>query len=356
LFTTFIFIIIDKAESGQYKWLWFAPPVFLLWINFHGGVLAGLGFLCIWTIVYLPLHRQVWKKIIPPVIFSFLAILINPYGIDLVIFLLKTATVPRPEILEWQPINLVSLLGAIYLAFLILAFLGFVYSKRKKSISIVFLLTIAALLPFVAFRHLPLFALSVLVFGGVYIDDAWSRYKPQRRDGNPHRWIGVTSLAIAIVLAILSLRNFQQIVIPNLPEPFFPDRAVTLIEESHVTGNLAVEFNWGQYVIWHLGPEVQVSMDGRRETVYPDDIYQINLDFVDGTSNWDQLLDNYETHMALVYRNRAARNLMQLKDGWELIYEDGTSALFAAEDWVGIESLKLAVAANPNPPVNSFFP
>jgi hypothetical protein len=27
-------------------------------------------------------------------------------------------------------------------------------------------------------------------------------------------------------------------------------------------------FDWGEYVIWHLGPGVRVSMDGRRETVY----------------------------------------------------------------------------------------
>ena len=82
----------------------------------------------------------------------------------------------------------------------------------------------------------------------------------------------------------------------------------------------------------------------------------MNLDFVDGTGRWDELLDDHDTHMALVYRDRAARNLMQLKPGWQLLYEDGTSALFADQDWVGLESLKTAIAANPNPPVNHSFP
>ena len=27
-------------------------------------------------------------------------------------------------------------------------------------------------------------------------------------------------------------------------------------------------FNWGEYAIWHLGPDVKVSVDGRRETIY----------------------------------------------------------------------------------------
>ena len=31
---------------------------------------------------------------------------------------------------------------------------------------------------------------------------------------------------------------------------------------------MTVDFDWGEYVIWHLGPQVRVSVDGRRETVY----------------------------------------------------------------------------------------
>jgi len=29
-------------------------------------------------------------------------------------------------------------------------------------------------------------------------------------------------------------------------------------------------FDWGEYAIWHLGPQLRVSLDGRRETVYSD--------------------------------------------------------------------------------------
>jgi hypothetical protein len=27
-------------------------------------------------------------------------------------------------------------------------------------------------------------------------------------------------------------------------------------------------FDWGEYAIWHFGPKLRVSIDGRRETVY----------------------------------------------------------------------------------------
>ena len=35
-----------------------------------------------------------------------------------------------------------------------------------------------------------------------------------------------------------------------------------------VGGRLLSWFDWGEYAIWHFGPELLVSMDGRRETVY----------------------------------------------------------------------------------------
>ena len=31
-------------------------------------------------------------------------------------------------------------------------------------------------------------------------------------------------------------------------------------------------FNHGEYLIWHLAPQLQVSMDGRRETVYSESV------------------------------------------------------------------------------------
>ena len=48
----------------------------------------------------------------------------------------------------------------------------------------------------------------------------------------------------------------------------FPVKAVALLKQSNVAGNMAVHFDWGEYVLWHLAPRIKVSIDGRRETVY----------------------------------------------------------------------------------------
>ena len=76
-------------------------------------------------------------------------------------------------------------------------------------------------------------------------------------------------------------------------EPYyfaFPARAVAFFRHSGVRGNMAVPFDWGEYVIWHLGPDVKVSIDGRRETIYSDEAYRQSRDFERGSGVWDALL------------------------------------------------------------------
>jgi len=45
-------------------------------------------------------------------------------------------------------------------------------------------------------------------------------------------------------------------------------RAAHFLRDNHATGRLLVYFDWGEYVLWHFGPGLKVSIDGRRETVY----------------------------------------------------------------------------------------
>lgn len=340
LFITCVFIVIAQADHGKYNWLWFAPLITALWVNFHGGILAGLGFLGIWALIHTLLNRAQWLRIIPPVLLSFLAVLINPYGLDLITFLLRTATVPRAEIVEWQPLQPVSILGGVYLVLLIILIFGLVNSRRPKSLPLMILLGIAALLPFTASRHLPIFSFAVLVFGGEHIADAWARFSPPKPGPRTRPlWIPVLSLVIAVGLLIGSVRNFREIPIPSEPEPYFPIQAVSLLKQSQVEGNLAIPFNWGEYAIWHLEPNVKVSMDGRRETVYSEEIYQANLAFQYGVNEWDAILEEYDTHLVLVNVSSAAFNLMRMKPGWELVYQDAISGLFARNDWSQFEKV-----------------
>jgi hypothetical protein len=109
-------------------------------------------------------------------------------------------------------------------------------------------------------------------------------------------------------------------------------RAIGLLRASGISGNLAIDFDWGLYAMYHLAPAIKISMDGRRETAYDDRVYHQNLDFKFGQGDWEALLREHDTHLALVRRFLPSDNLLRLKPGWALLYEDPLAALFGRAD------------------------
>ena len=53
-----------------------------------------------------------------------------------------------------------------------------------------------------------------------------------------------------------------------IKDVWMPDLAAAA-QLKGLSGNLWTSFDWGEYAIWHFGPVLRVSIDGRRETVYP---------------------------------------------------------------------------------------
>jgi len=75
-----------------------------------------------------------------------------------------------------------------------------------------------------------------------------------------------------------------------------------------------------------------VSIDGRRETVYSDALYEENQRFAFGYGKWDTLIARPTVDLALVpTQHWPVSNLLRLKPGWTVLYEDDRSALFARQ-------------------------
>ncbi len=120
----------------------------------------------------------------------------------------------------------------------------------------------------------------------------------------------------------------------------FPARAVVLLKRSGFRGNVAVPFDWGEYVIWHLGPEVKVSNDGRRETVYSDANYRQSRDFDRGTGIWDALLKAAPaTDLVLAPNGSPTANLLSRTPGWLPLYQDTFCLIFAREGLPNLDRL-----------------
>lgn len=384
-----VLLALEAAERGRWRWLWALPPLFALWVNLHGGFLAGLGVLGAWAVtrvgVELWRRRRAAGETISPrgrtqpeasrrreeadrspraigwpiavLLASGAATLLNPYGVELLTFLARTATVPRPEITEWHPIEIASVPGLWYLLFLALLAAGLLRSDRRKRPGPMVVLAVSAVVPLLAVRHLPLFGLAGVAFGGEHLAGAFARRgSPGSAPGGSRplrRTVAAVGTVAGLVLVGASLPRFGCI---ELGEDEYPVGAVRVLEESGAAGNLAVFFNWGEYAIWHLAPDLRVSMDGRRETVYPDTIYQEHLRFIWGTGAWDDLLDNRPTDVALVERGGPTFNLLSLKPGWTPVYSDSLAGIFAREGWRHADRVRRRAGARESDPGPVCFP
>jgi len=341
-----VLLLLHRMARGRPRWIWIVPPLFALWANLHPAFLAGLGIIGIWAAVEtcarlidrrpVPSGRPTTREIILLPITCGLATLLNPFGLTLWNLLRETAFGARPDITEFQPLVLMTSYGLAYAALLALALWGLIHSGRPRPAALMAVLVVTAFLPFVAIRHTTLAVLAIVVIAGEHIGDAWERWVSSRdasRSGSrlTATWFPMAAVVAALLLMISSLPRFSCIPIRPAIGGRYPARAVALIKQSGLTGNLAIDFDWGLYALYYLSPSVKVSMDGRRETAYSRTIYLQNLAFRFGQGKWNAVLENPETHMALVKTSMATFNLMKLEPGWRLVYQDSLAALFARE-------------------------
>lgn len=330
LMLTLLLLVLVRVDEGRRRWLLAVPPLMAAWANLHGGVLAGLGVLGLWSVVYALRQRDGRLPALLTLIAAVVATFINPYGPRLLLFLLETATVSRPEIWEWNPVSLTKPFGLLYLAFLAVSVLGVVHRRGRLPLAQLLLYGLLAFLPLVARRHVSLFAVGGLVLAGPAVA-SWVASWPvwQRVSAKAATWVTAVGLVLAVAMLPFAAFNLGRIsILSGTP---MPTRIVAALKQINAAGRMAVEFSWGEYVLWHLGPQVQVSIDGRRETVYSPRIYDQNLAFLYGQGDWSAVLDNGAPDMALLLRGGATYNLMSLKPGWRLALQDGAAALFVRQ-------------------------
>jgi len=228
---------------------WAIPFLFAYWANLHGGWIVGFGLLVVWVCAKRTREALLLLGV------SALATLATPYGIELWTFLARTVRLGRADIQEWQPLWTAPAITWIPVAG---AWLLLLWALFKRRLSGVLLLGLIAL-GIAAIRVQRLEAFFVI---------AAAIWLPQRTwpASSPLVWIEAVA-AVAVFIAALALRAPQLSCLAIRGE-WAPD----VIVDVRGGGNMLVPFDWGHYAIWRFTPQFRVSIDGRRETIYTDDV------------------------------------------------------------------------------------
>lgn len=281
-------------------------PVVALWANLHGGFVLGPL-----LIVAYGFYRLAAASLV--------ASLLNPYGIEYWRYLGSALLMPRPEIVEWRSANLLGA-GDLHIQGALALVLFLLWGRRPRPAHVV-ALGGAALASLLHVRFAPLLGMVIVVTLG----SSWDVIFAKRRH---HLTLPAMVLALGLVVvgcAVSWLRRDLSLRM-RVPSDRYPVVAVERLKGER--GNLAVFFNWGEYALYHLYPDVLVSVDGRYETVYPAEVVRANWELTRGAPGSLTFLETYAAHFALYPRNTGASRSLATDARWSLWYEDESSVLF----------------------------
>jgi hypothetical protein len=108
------------------------------------------------------------------------------------------------------------------------------------------------------------------------------------------------------------------------------------MKKNEINGNIASnQYGWGEYVLYKMYPKSRIAFDGRFETVYSLELHRAYFNLFSGKNGWRELLDKYNTDIALVQKGipgtaeyLPSYGLLKQESDWVLVYEDDNSAVF----------------------------
>ena len=366
------FWLLRQIHAGHRRWAFALPLLFGLWINTHGGVLAGMMVLFIAAagttaqmaagkIAPRLLRTRLALETAPGTTLwlwlsfaaSALALLANPYGFELVRWLIGSVQWLRPEIGEWNPARLGSGHAAFFLCAAI-AVAGFLCSRRPIAL---WELVCTGMFGFMAFRflrHTPLFCLAALAFAPPHLADALGRLP-----GSCARWTGLcrrpaaqkglTALLLlvssGILFATFALRTGRAWTM-EIARQQYPVAAVEFIKQHGLHGNLLVFFDWGEECLWEL-PDSRISIDGRLDTCYPREVIAAQMKFYNAKPFDPTALDLKQADFALLPSDMASAVQLAQHGGWQAVYFDNRALVLVknAGQFPKLSGMKLPVEA-----------
>jgi hypothetical protein len=337
------------TSGGSARRLLFIPLLFAVWVNFHGGWIVGGGVLAMWAVMTVvaagrgassdapdaggsiqggfkdpPLREGLLLLAVGAM--ALIGTLANPYGWRMWQFLSTTVGFGRAEITDWQPLYR---LGAGYVALWIVlalaALVGVMHAWRSRTWELRRLVVVGvlAVASFQVSRLEAFFAIAVVLLLG---PDIAAALKARRTASVPQAPQRLFAAAFAIVIAATLIIGGVAVSASNVtcvrmaedqsePEP----EIVAMVKQRELQGRLVVWFDWGEYAIWHFAPDLLVSIDGRRETVYSDQVMQKHLNFYYvPASTAGFLAETIPDHIWLPVNLPVVPNL--LADGWMPLY------------------------------------
>ena len=289
-----LYIMELYSNTNNRKYLYILPIISLIQSNIH---CMFFFMLIIFMLPYIFNNSKEYeiKSILVTMLFMILTGLINPYGINNLLYVFNSygQNILEKTIKELQPLSFSSLFGKIHIFIILIIYILYFKSRKKIPIRYLLLLFGTTYLAFDTLRGVSLFIIgSFFPLAYLYKDIPnidISKYIPK-----------IIKVLIAIILIIISL------IIIFIPRNYYPDakEPIDYLVNNYIISDIKLytSFSDGSYTVYK---GIKCSMDPRAEVFlkknnHKFDIYKEYNDLQSGIINYEDYLKKYNfTHLLI---------------------------------------------------------
>lgn len=330
--------MLHLDRGGNRIWPLFFLPMFVCWVNLHGGFALALAVLLAHT-AEQAFRRRPFAHLLAVALCAVGCVAINPYGTAFYSNIVHGLSLQRPIITEWKPFWPVlglSLRGVLFLFSLGVAAYA-LWKAGPRRLEGGLMLAFLAVATVRAEKVVPFYAVAwftVMLGAARFLPPARALRRLLRRE--PGTCIVALASIAAVCLPFWLAAKPWPLRIPGTEaadrQPIiYPVGPVDYLRAQRFHGNLMTPFEAGAYVSWKLHPAVKVGCDSRYEAAYyPAWVERVAKMYrAPFESNWQQILDQYPTHIVLVPRSAKLDEVLASSPAWRRVYIDDTWRLYA---------------------------
>jgi hypothetical protein len=361
LFCGILLLGLIEYRAGRLH-AWMLPPFIWLWANLHSAFLVGVIIsglfvageaIDAWRSREGAMPRRRLTALAAAIAAGGLLSVINPFGIQTILFSLGTLTSPliQNNIQEWASPDFHSLPGLLVEAIIFLL-LGGLATRRVKARTSEWLLAFALLyLALASQRHVPLFVLAAAPLMGrcaqALLSLAASLLPPadqrpaaqralRRKPAGPlanSLALGVVNLALLIVvgvgmIAYRAVPNLRPATEATAISAALPVQAADALQRTGRPLRVFNYYDFGGYLLWRLYPDGgRVFIDGRVE-VYGAQVFSQYLRVSYLASGWQDVIAQAHPDAIVLPSAHPLTGILGQDPAWTILSRDEVATVF----------------------------
>lgn len=333
-FLTALFFYVMETKR---KW-YYLPIITLFIVNIHGGTTIQFFLILFVYVVAHVMEVLIEKKKLDTQYLLHLGlaiaamicvIFINPYGVETVLYPIKTMSgISQEYISEWHP-TIQSVKNAP-LAVLIMTPIACMSLSSRRNIKDTLFVCFGIVFCLVYVRMYTLCITTSLIFGYQYVQEIIEKVFTWNSNPKFRRFEAVLTLGMSISLFFIVSQIDMDSYGYNSPD-IYPKNIVDYIENNNIDINNYImlnDYNFGGYI--NLRGH-KVFIDGRTDAYLPEfgnnDIFGDYMKFL-GILETSDILEKYDVKYIALYKGHKVVEYLLKQDEIKTLYEDDYTILF----------------------------